>query len=260
MDFLRLRFRPARLLAAAALLGAAKGVVCLAVRFGAFGEIDNGFAYLGLSAARTLYLLSFLILLLSAGSLSGEYSQGVLRMQLCRPVSREAYFFGRALFLATLALALFLADALLGAAAGWLGFGFRDAADVSLQGPQFAAGSLARSAAQAYLFSGIGAAALVGAGVLCSVLWRAPQAAMGAAAGLFFLMEGLRLLFPESIARFSLTRYAVEPMDRLSNLARGIAEYQAPEFWMQSLAIPLGYLALFWLLGALRFKRMDVLS
>jgi ABC-type transport system involved in multi-copper enzyme maturation permease subunit len=260
LDLLRLRRRPGRLLAAFLLLAAAKGGVLLALLSGAFGRIDNGFAYVSLSASHTLYLLSLLVLLASAGSLSGECTQGILRMQLGRPISRSAYFLQRSIFLVLLAILLGLCDALLGTAAGWIAFGFRDAADVALQGPQFSAGSLGRATAQAYLLTGVAMAALAGVGASLSVILRSPQGAMGFAAGLFFFFEGIRVLFPPSVARLSLTRYAVLPMDRLSSLARGIADYQAPEFWMQSLAIPCAYLILASLIGLLRFRRMDVLS
>ena len=72
-----------------------KGGVFLASKLGAFGGMENGFAFIGVSATYSLFLTTFLLCIMAAASLSGEYASGLLRMHLARPVSRNAYLLGR---------------------------------------------------------------------------------------------------------------------------------------------------------------------
>ena len=260
LEWFKFRCRPVWVLLALFLAVLLKGAVFMAVKFGAFGGIENGFSYLGKSATYSLFLAAFLLGLMSSATLSGEYAGGILRMHLARPVSRSAYFLERSLFLAFAAFLLLLLDAAMGALIGWGAFGFFDVADVELQGPQFGAAAMAWTSLESYLLTFLGVAALTSSGLLISVLFRTPVAAIGTAAGLFFFMEGVRHIFREPAASYMITRYVQEHMTHLSRIAQGIAEYQPPGHLFKAVAVPLAYIAAANLLGLIRFNRMDVLE
>jgi hypothetical protein len=260
LDLYRILHRPGWIGLVILLFLCFKGVVYLSVRFGAFGRIDNGFAFLALSATYTVFLGSFLLCLLAGGSMAGEYGRGILRMHLARSVSRPAYFLQRLLFLCAAAAFLILLDAGTGGLVGWLGFGFGDTADVRLQGPQFSAHAMAWASLRAYGLTFLGLAAIAAIGLLVSVITRSAGAALGTSAALFFIMEGVRLLFREPVAHYVATRYAQIHLDYLSGLARGIAGYQSPDFLLLAVGMPLVLFILASLAGLWRFCTMDILE
>ncbi|MHC4942619.1 MAG: ABC transporter permease [Planctomycetota bacterium] len=260
LDLYRILHRPAWIGLIVLLFLCFKGVVFLSMRFGAFGRIDNGFAFLALSATYTVFLGSFLLCLLAGGSMAGEYSRGILRMHLARSVSRIAYFMQRLLSLTAVAAFLILLDAASGSLVGWLGFGFGDTADVKLQGPQFSAGAMVWASIRAYSLTFLGLAGIAAIGLLVSVLIRSAGAALGASAALFFILEGMRILFREPVANYMATRYTQVHLDYLSGLARGIAGYQAPDFLLQAVGMPLAIFILASLAGLWRFRSMDILE
>jgi len=238
-----------------------KGVIFLAMRYGAFGDgMDNGFAYLTMSGTYSLFLISFLMFIISASSLSGEYSSGLLRMYLTRPVSRTAWFLNRSLFLGLVVFLLLLLDAGAGLLYGSVGFDFKDVADPLLQGPQFAAGAMAVSTLKAYLYSFLAIFAVTSVGLMISVMFRAPVVAISVAAGLFFFMEGARHIFLEPTASYILTKYTSEQLRYLSSLARGFAEYQSSSYFLKEIGAPLVYLLLANTLGLFIFKKRDILD
>jgi len=237
-----------------------KSLIFLAARLGAFGGIENGYAFIGVSAGYTLFLASFLLCMMTASSLSGEYASGLLRMHLPRPVSRGAYFMNRALYLLFLALILTLIDAVMGVIVGGVGFGFGDVADIRLQGPQFSAQAMAWLCLRAYALTFAGMAGIVALGLFLSTLFRAPTSSLGAAATTFFFMEGIRLLFRAPAADYVVTRYITLHMDHVAALARGIAEYSAPDFAVKSVGIPVAYALISFGFGLFLFKRRDILE
>jgi ABC-type transport system involved in multi-copper enzyme maturation permease subunit len=259
LELFRLRSRPGRVLLVIAALTALKALLLLAVKAGAFGNVQNGFAYLAISAGYTLFLVSVLLCVAAAASLSGEYASGLLRMYLARPVSRSAYFLNRALYLLALTFLVLALDGTAGALLGWAGFGFHDVADPKLHGDAFSASAMAAACVKSYLLAYLGLAGITALGLLISVLVRTPSVAVSTATALFFLMEGLRLIFREQ-APLVVTHYARSPMLRLSELARRIAGYQPPDHLFKSLCIPLGYVVLVLVLGLLIFRNRDVLD
>jgi ABC-2 type transport system permease protein len=76
-------------------------------------RIRNGFEYLGTACLWALRLVSVFAVVIASLSLSGEASQGTYRMILVRPVTRTDVFVSKALVVAVVVLALFIATALL---------------------------------------------------------------------------------------------------------------------------------------------------
>lgn len=259
LELYRLFSRPGRALLLVAALFALKAVLLLAVKAGAFGNVQNGFTYLAISAGYTLFLVSFLLCVAGAASLSGEYASGLLRMHLARPVSRPAYFLNRALYLLALTFLVLVLDGAAGMLLGWAGFGFQDVADPALHGDAFSASAMAASCVKSYLLTYLGLAGITALGLIISVLVRSPSAAISTATALFFLMEGIRLIFRDQ-AHMVVTHYARSPMLRLSELSRSIAGYQPPDHLIQALCIPLAFVVLVCGLGLLVFQRRDVLD
>ncbi|MFH2001504.1 MAG: ABC transporter permease [Planctomycetota bacterium] len=259
-ELYRLSRKPLMCVIAIASLFALKGIVFMAARLGAFGGIENGFAFVGVSAGYTLFLASFLLCMSSAATLSGEYSSGLLRMNLSRPVSRSSYFLNRAFYVVFLALLLILLDACMGTLVGGLGYGFDDVADVGLQGPQFSRYAMAWLTVRAYAMTFLGMAGLAALGLFISTVFRSPTLSLGAAAGFFFLMEGVRLLFREPVAGYVVTCYTGLHMDRVAAMARGIAEYSAPDFAVKSIGVPVAYYLVAGGFGLFLFMRRDVLG
>lgn len=237
-----------------------KGLILLAARVQALGGIENGFAFIGTSASYTLFLSTFLLCILASSTISGEYSGGLLRMHLPRPFSRGVYFANRALYLICWALFLIVIDAASGVLVGGWAFGFDDVADVALQGPQFSAQAMAGLVARAYLLTFAGMAGVTALGLFFSTLFRTPTASLGAAAGAFFFMEGIRLVFRAPVAEYVITRYTSFHMDHVTAMARGIAEYSAPDLALKSVGIPLAYVALLVGLSHLLFVKRDILE
>lgn len=258
LDLFRLRRRPALWIGLPLLLVAVKGAVFLGARAGAFGGLDNGFAFLSQSAADSLYLGAFLLGLYAAASLSGEYAAGMLRMYLPRPVSRANFFIHRSLHLSLVALGLVVLDALAGTLLAGAGFGFSDVADPALQGPQFAAAAMARASVEAYVLTFAGTAALASMGLVVSLFFRTAHGAMGVMAALLLVMEGVRVVFREPAATWMLTTHIRVHMDSLAQIARGIAVYRPPEHLFRSVSIPLLYWGGATLVGLLRFRGMDI--
>jgi ABC-2 type transport system permease protein len=261
LEFFRLFRRPVWIVLALLLALILKGVILMAARFKAFGdEMENGFAYLSISATYSLFLIAFLTFIIAASSLSGEYASGLLRMYLTRPFSRLAWYLNRSLFLCLAILLLVLLDALTGLCMGGMGFTFQDAADPELQGPKFAAKALAWSTVESYFLSFVALSALASTGLFLSTLFRSPVPAISTAAGIFFFLEGVRHVFMEPAASYILTKYTSEPLKHLSLVAQGISEYRAPDSFAKALAIPLAYFLLTNILGLLIFTRRDVLD
>lgn len=259
-DLYKLRHRPGWILLCLLLFILLKGTLLLAVRVEALGLVENGFAFLGLSSTYALFPAAFLLCIMAAASLSGEYAAGILRMTLTRPVSRASYFFSRSVYWALLALLILLADSATGVLMGGLGFDFTDVADPALQGPQFAARTMAWTTVEAYLLTYLGLVALTGTGLLISVLFKTPTSAMGAATASFFLLEGIRLIFREPAAIYTVTRYTREHLDQLTRLAQGVATYQPPGAFFQSLSVPLAYILITHGIAYLVFRKTDILE
>jgi ABC-type transport system involved in multi-copper enzyme maturation permease subunit len=260
IDWFRLIQRPGRIVTALALLCGLKGLIYLAFRAGAFGPLDNGFAFVTLSAKYSVFLISFFITILAAFSIAGEYNHGLLRMNLARPVGRGAYFLQRASFLTLLAFLLLLFDAGAGALIGWGGFGFSDVADVRLQGPQFSAGALAWDTIKAYLLTFLGTAGLAALGMLISLFFKTPAAALGTGAAVFLVMEGGRIVFREPVAYWLLTHYTGIHLEKVGELTRGIAGYTPPETLILALCVPTLYFAASLLIGIILFRKRDILA
>jgi hypothetical protein len=75
-------------------------------------RLRNGFEYLAASCLWALRLVSVFAVVIASLSLSGEASQGTYRMILVRPVTRTDVFISKALVVAIVVLALFIATAL----------------------------------------------------------------------------------------------------------------------------------------------------
>jgi hypothetical protein len=86
--------------------------------------VRNGFEYLATSCLWALRLVSVFAVVIASLSLSGEAAQGTWRMVLVRPVTRTDVFISKALVVAIVVLALFLATALLSWATLHLVHGF----------------------------------------------------------------------------------------------------------------------------------------
>ena len=112
----------------------------------------------------------------------------------------------------------------------------------------------------AYLLAYLGIAGLIAVGLLISVAVRAQSTAVLLASAVFFLMEGIRNVFKEPASSCMITRYARDPLERLSSLARAMAVYEPPEHLWKSAAVPLGYLLLLGGVSLLLFQRRDVLD
>lgn len=242
-----------------------KGLVLLAAKIGAYGQMTNGFEFLAASAKHTVLLLGFLLCLLAGAAFSSEYSRGILRMHLARPTSRGAYFASRSLFFAALALVLLLIDALAGMVMGWAGFGFADVVDpdqLALYGEDlFSSRAMTRSAIQVYLLTYLGVVGTASVGMLVSVIFRSPTVSIGVTGAAFFLMEGVRLIFRDPTRSFVVTRYISVHLDNLSLLAaQSSAGQPHPDFLARSVTITLAYFILANMVGFFLFRRMDVLD
>jgi ABC-type transport system involved in multi-copper enzyme maturation permease subunit len=259
MELFKLTRRPGVLLVFVLILIGFKGVALLAGSGGVdpAGE-GSAFAYLAESASITMKLWWFLFLCLAAASLSGERSRGILRMHLARPVARGRFFIARLESLLLAGISLFAVDALAGIGFAAIFRTFGDVADPALQGPQFAASAMAFSLFRCYLLTFLGVAATISLGLLFSVICSNPTTAIAWAAGTGLVMEAVRLTVGEEFGAWMMTGYNTLHFEKMNLLARGIADYTQPGFWLMALGVPIGYFLILNVLSLSILKKSDI--
>jgi|GEM_PF-3550687 len=241
LELYRMTRRPRTALLVLAIILCFKGVVLLAGggESAAAGRGGSAFIYLAESASMTLKLGWLLLLCFAAASVSGDRSRGMLRMLLARPVDRVAFLLSRSASLLVVGGLILLADGLVGTGYALLFKSFSDVADPALQGPQFAASAMIWQVVRAYLMTYLGFAATLSLGLFVSTLCAHPTPAIAWAAGSGLALEGLRLVFGGDLGACIMTGYNSLHFERLSRLARGIAEYTPDGFFLMAAAVPI---------------------
>jgi len=225
-------------------------------------EKGSAFAYLAQSASMTMVLWWFLLLCLSAASISNERSRGILRMHLSRPVGRGAFLFARVGALLVVLFVLLLADAAVGVTLAAISRTFGDVADPALQGPQFAATSMALGVVRCYLFTFLGLAAALAMGLLFSVLIANPVTAIAWAAGTGLILEGVRRVFEipmGAYVHYMPTQYIFIHFDQIKSLAYGFSiSVPGSSYVLLSVLVPTAYFLTFIFLAYKALQRADI--
>ncbi len=261
MEIFKLTRRPGGFLVFVFLLLLIKAFALLAGA-GASGADKPGsaFIYLAESASITMKLWWFLALCIAAASLSSERNRGILRMHLSRPVKRETFFLARLSVFLLAVLVVLVADAAAGFFLASLFRTFGDVADPVRQGPQFASQAMVFSLFKCYGLTYLGMASTVSLGLLFSVLSVHPVPAMVWAAGTGIVMEGVRLTLGPPASVWMFTGYNSIHFERLSRLARGIAEYTPSGFTTSAVLIPFLYLIILSLISIHLLRRADIVE
>ncbi len=192
----------------------------------------------------------------AAGAVAGDQTSGLLRTVLCRPVDRGAWLTGRLAALAGGQCLVFLAACAGALAVGFARFGAGPTTDGDhvLAGAGFLFGQLLVAIALSLL-------AQVAAVVLGGAVGIATGRPAGAVVGATLLAAALLALTRWPAAERLLPLSTVTaPLDRVAELAQGIAAHRAGEGAGQASAV-----CLLWLLlglggGALALRRADVVT
>lgn len=261
MEFFKLKKSPLFVVLFLLLLAAIKIVVLLAGGESA-EQPGSAYVFLAKSAAISTKVWWFLLICLAAASLSGEHSRGILRMQLSRPVGRTSYFLAKLIAHLAAAFLLLCADAAVGTGLAALFRDFGDVADPALQGPQFAAVSMAWGVAESYALTFLGIAATLALGFFFSVLWSGPTPAVACAAGAGMVMEGVRVTLTQSdtLRYYLISWYNFIHFDRLVKLAQGYADFTPHGFGGLAVGIPLVFVAVLTAAAVVIFHRTDISS
>lgn len=262
MELFKLGRKPFALLSVLILLALCKAAL-LAVHAPILpDEEGSAFAYLAQSASMTMVLWWFLLLCLAAASISNERSRGILRMHLSRPVGRGAFLFARVGALLVVLALLLAADGAVGVLLAALFRTFGDVADPALQGPQFAASSMALGVFRCYLLTFLGLAAALAMGVLFSVLTANPVTAIAWAAGTGLVMEGVRRTFDIPLGayvHYVPTQYIFIHFDQIKSLSHGFSiAVPGSSYLLLSIGIPAAYFLTFILLAYKVLQKADI--
>jgi ABC-type transport system involved in multi-copper enzyme maturation permease subunit len=256
-EWLRLAGGRARwLLPTAALLSAGYTLaLAAAVSAGLLGT-PSGFFLAAAACSGAALTAAAVGALHAAGAVAADQASGLLRAVLSRPVGRSAWLGGR---LATLAIAqglVFLAACLGAVAAGLLRFGAGPVTDGGhvLAGSGFLTGQLLIALGLS-LLAQVAAVAL--GGVVGIVVGR-PGAAVVAACLLGAALLALGR-WP-SIERLLPLPTVTTALDRVAELAQGIAAHRAGEGGLQAAAVCLLWLGLTLTAGAAALARAEVVA
>ena len=248
--------RAALLLPLAALLAAAYALALgVAVSGGVMGA-RSGF-YLGALACSGAALTSAVVgALYAASGVAGDQASGLLRTVLCRPVDRGAWLAGRlaamaagqaCLFVSACAGALAVAFARFGAAGASEG-GYVMASAGFLSGQLLVGLGLSLLAQMAAVCAGGAVGALVGR----------PAGAAVTATLLGAVLSALTR-WP-SAERFLPLSTITTPLDRVAELAQGIAAHAASDGALAMVIVSGAWLCLAVLIGAMALNRTDVVT
>jgi hypothetical protein len=244
------------LLPLAALLAAGYALgLAAAVGSGLLGA-PSGF-YLAAAACSGAALTSAAIgALHAAGAVAGDQASGLLRTVLCRPVDRGAWLTGRLAALAIGQCLIFLSAAAGALAVGLLRFGAGPTSDGGyvLAGSGFLAGQLAAAIALSLLAQ---VAAVVLGGVVGIVVGRPGGAVV--AAGLLAAALLALTRWPKAGNLLPLPTVTTG-LDRVAELAQGIAAHRAGDGALQAALVCLLWLGLALAAGSAALTRTDVVS
>jgi ABC-type transport system involved in multi-copper enzyme maturation permease subunit len=256
-EWLRLRAgRAPLLLPLAALLAAAYALgLSAAVASGLMGA-PSGF-YLAAAAGSGVAITAAAVgALHAAGALAADQASGLLRTVLSRPLGRAAWLTGRLVALALGQACLFLSASAGALAAGLVRFGAPAASDGGylIASGGFLSGQLL-TALGLSLLAQVAAVCLGGA---VGILIGRPPAAVVAVCLLAAAL--LALTRWPSAERLLPLATVTTPLDRVAELAQGIAAHRAGDGALQAGAVCLIWLGVALAVGALSLDRMDVVT
>jgi ABC-2 type transport system permease protein len=194
--------------------------------------------------------------LLAASAVGGDFASGVARTALCRPVSRSAWLGARIAALAGGVKLVFLAACLGALASGQLRFGLGAVKEGGyvLAAPGFLLGQLAVGVVVCI----IGQVLAVCLGAMFGMLWgRSAPAVVSMAvlgAGLLALER-----WPELEALLP-TTFLTAALDRVAQLAQGLATLHATDVAPRALGVFAGWLVATLVVGLPVLERKDIVS
>jgi ABC-type transport system involved in multi-copper enzyme maturation permease subunit len=194
--------------------------------------------------------------LLSASAVGLDFSSGVARTALCRPVGRASWLLARLLALTAGLLLVFLAACGGALLAGQLRFGLGAVTEGSYVLAPSGLLLLQLGAAVATCFLGLAVA--VAAGGVLGMLWGRPGPAVASTA---VLGAGLLALgrWPQ-LAAVLPTTFLTAGLDRVTQLSQGLATLYATDVAPRALSVFGGWLVLLLAVGLPLLQRKDVTS
>lgn len=262
LEFFKFTRKPLTILFIFLLMVALKGVALLADSDMEGEEwTASGFVYLAKSAEISVFFWWCLALCAAASSWSGDRSRGILKMQLPRPVNREALFLARLVVFLVAIVVLLAVDAAVGIGLGCCFRQFGDVPNAGLLAPGedvFTARGLAFNIFLAYLQAFVAMSATISIGIFFSVIATHPTSAILLAAGTGLAMEGTRMVLGAPVSVFMVTGYNCGHFTVVKEIAMGISE--EPNILPCALIVPLVFFKLLNLVSLMILPRTDIME